>query len=387
MEYLVTTDAKRMIDTGLQTDSIQEGSVVGGDGSSQETAVLGSVEGEASWGARWAASNAARLWSDSILRKWGATRPSKFAPYFAIARVDHWFKNIFVIPGILVAVYADHFLFRAALFLNAVVTLLAMCLVASSYYVLNEILDARQDALHPLKRDRPIPSGKVIIPIAYAEWAGLGVMGLLIAASVNTRVLMAATSLWIMGCLYNIPPIRTKDKPYLDVLSESVNNPLRLVLGWYCTGIQVLPPASLVMAYWMIGALFMAVKRVAEFRRIGNPSIAAAYRRSFKHYNVERLLVSVTFYGVAFGLFFGIFLLRYRLELILAVPFIAGFVAWYIHLGFLADSPAQTPEKLYRQRGFVAYAVLCIGVMISLLFIDIPMLSEIFVPTIAAASH
>ena len=36
-----------------------------------------------------------------------------------------------------------------------------------------------------------------------------------------------------MGCLYNIPPIRTKDHAYVDVLSESINNPIRFLVGWY----------------------------------------------------------------------------------------------------------------------------------------------------------
>src|SRR5258708_16297192 len=38
------------------------------------------------------------------------------------------------------------------------------CLLASSNYVLNEILDARTDREHPVKRRRPIPSGRVRIP-------------------------------------------------------------------------------------------------------------------------------------------------------------------------------------------------------------------------------
>ena len=38
--------------------------------------------------------------------------------------------------------------------------------------------------------------------------------------------------LWVMGCIYNIPPVRSKDLPYLDVLSEAVNNPLRMLAGW-----------------------------------------------------------------------------------------------------------------------------------------------------------
>ncbi len=113
---------------------------------------------------------------------------------------------------------------------------------------------------------------------------------------------------------------------------------------------------------------------------------AAAYRRSFGHYNEERLLVSITYYAVAFGLFFGIFLQRYRIELILSIPFIAGFFAWYIHLGFLSDSPAQYPEKLFRQTGFTAYAILCVVVMVGLLFWDVPMIGRIFAPTIPTKS-
>ena len=86
----------------------------------------------------------------------------------------------------------------------------------------------------------------------------------------------------------------------------------------------------------------------------------------------------------AFGLFFGVFIMRYRLELLLSFPFIAGFIGWYIHLGFLADSPAQYPERLYRQRGFVIFATLCVGVMLLLLFVDMPVLHQIFVPTMRA---
>jgi decaprenyl-phosphate phosphoribosyltransferase len=311
----------------------------------------------------------------------------RFAPYVSIARVDHWFKNIFVLPGIVVALYADHSLLQIGVVYKIVVALVAMGLVASSYYVLNEILDAAQDAHHPLKKNRPIPSGQVNTNIAYVEWAVLGVLGLLAAGAVNTNVLMVAATLWLMGCLYNVRPLRTKDRPYLDVLSESVNNPLRLLLGWYCTGIAVMPPASLLAAYWMVGAFFMAVKRYAEYRQINDAARAAAYRRSFAYYTEESLLVSTTYYAVAFGLFFGIFLVRYRIELILSIPLIAGFIAWYIHLGFLVDSPAQTPERLFRQRGFAVYAVLCVVVMVALMFIDIPSLPHLFVPSITPQVH
>ena len=50
---------------------------------------------------------------------------------------------------------------------------------------------------------------------------------------------------------------------------------------------------------------------------------AAAYRKSFAYYTPERLLVSIMFYASAAMLFLGAFVMRYRLELILAFPLVA----------------------------------------------------------------
>lgn len=306
---------------------------------------------------------------------------ARLSPYIKIARFDHWFKNVFMIPGILVAMYIDPSIIGFELFWPTVIGFLAAGFVASSNYVINEILDADFDRLHPVKKLRPIPSGEVNLRLAYILWILLAILGLSLAYTINLAFFLSALTLWIMGCLYNIPPVRTKDKPYLDVLSESVNNPLRLALGWYLTGIELWPPLSLVLAYWMIGAFFMAVKRYAEFQRIGDHATAANYRASFKHYDAERLMISVIYYVAAFGLFFGIFLIRYRVEFILEIPLIAGFIAWYMHLTFLEDSPVQYPEKLYKETGFVVYTALCVVVLIVLLFWDIPQLGEIFSKT------
>ncbi len=307
--------------------------------------------------------------------------------YLMIARFDHWFKNVFMLPGVVVALYSQPDLLTWTMAWRLLVALLATGIVASSNYIINEILDARYDALHPVKKNRPIPSGQVRKKIAYLEWVAFAIAGLGMASVLGRYFFIVALMLLVMGCVYNIPPLRSKDKPYLDVLSESVNNPLRLLLGWYATGITALPPVSLVLAYWMVGAFFMAVKRFAEYRRIDDPAVSAGYRQSFAYYNEERLLISITYYAVAFGLFFGIFLIRYRMELILSIPFVAGFIAWYIHLGFLEDSPTQYPEHLYKQKGFFIYCLACAAIMLALLFIPVPALYSIFQPTITTALH
>ena len=301
-----------------------------------------------------------------------------FWPYVRIARVDHWFKNSFMALGVVLAFFYQPTLLSSQSLWPLIVAVIATCLVASSNYVLNELLDGPRDRMHPVKRFRPVPSGQVIPAVAYAEWLMLAVVGVSLAWSLNRWFFASALSLWVMGVLYNVPPIRTKEWPYLDVLSESINNPIRLFLGWFALIPDRVPPLSLALSYWMIGAFFMAMKRYAEYRNIGDPEVAAAYRHSFRYYNEERLLVSLVFYATTCALFAGIFIVRYHLELILFVPFGAGLFAYYLKLGLKDDSPTQNPEKLYRERGFVVYLIVCFTMFVLLMFTRIPVLYTIF---------
>ena len=303
-----------------------------------------------------------------------------FRPYIAIARPDHWFKNVFMLPGVVFAIYDVPSLLSASIVPALLTGLLATCLVASSNYTLNEVLDAPKDALHPVKKHRPVPSGRVDAKLAYLQWILLAAAGLFLGSFIDLYFFLSLLSLWIMGLLYNVPPARLKDLPYLDVLSESLNNPIRLLLGWFVVNDLYPPTLSLVMAYWMIGAFFMAIKRYAEYRRIANPEVAARYRKSFAYYNEYRLILSIVYYASAFSLFLGIFIVRYRMELILGVPFIAGFIPVYMRMAFWDDSPAQYPELLYKQKGLMVYGLLCLCVVLSLLFIDIPFVERMFRP-------
>jgi 4-hydroxybenzoate polyprenyltransferase len=164
----------------------------------------------------------------------------------------------------------------------------------------------------------------------------------------------------------------------VDVLSESVNNPIRLLLGWFAVTPLEFPPVSLLIAYWMIGAFFMASKRFSEYRSIAHRADAGAYRRSFRHYNEQTLLISMFFYVTCFALFLGVFIIRYHLELILIVPLVAGFVSYYLHVAFKPESAAQNPEKLYRERGLMTYLVICVLAFVTLMFVQIPALYDWF---------
>ena len=299
--------------------------------------------------------------------------------HIRILRLDHCIKQIFILPGVILAIAITERHIDRDFIWNVLIGMMSATLISSSNYVLNEMLDAPFDRLHPTKRSRPAAEGLVHFGWGYAQWVVMMVLGFALAGTISRGLFFSAGGLWLMGCLYNIPPIRTKDIPYIDVLSESINNPLRFCLGWYMVTAVVLPPASLLVAYWMLGAYFMALKRFSEHRQINDPAVAAGYRKSFSFYSQESLLSSAIFYAVTSMLFLGAFIMRYRMELILAFPLIALLMSIYFGLAFRHESSVQNPEKLYREPRLMPFLALTVATFVVLLFVDVPWLGETFV--------
>jgi decaprenyl-phosphate phosphoribosyltransferase len=312
----------------------------------------------------------------------GVSFGQRVRAHVAIARLDHSIKNLFVLPGVIVPLSVDPALMNAHLLVTLAWAFVSITLVACSNYVINEVLDAPFDRLHPTKKNRPAALGLVNIQLAYFQWIAMMVVGVAIGWTISKPFAVTAFLLWVMGCAYNISPVRTKDVPYLDVLTESINNPLRMLLGWYAVASFLVPPLSLLVCYWMIGCYFMGLKRFSELREIGDRGVAGLYRASFRMYTPESLLVSVVFYASTAMLFFGAFTIRYRIELLLGFPLVALVMAIYFKLAFEKNSAVQNPEKLYRERGLMRWFAATVVVMVLLLFVRMPWLERAFMPTL-----
>ncbi|MDR3209578.1 MAG: UbiA family prenyltransferase [Oscillospiraceae bacterium] len=298
--------------------------------------------------------------------------------YVKIARPDHWIKNIFMLPGLLFAyITASETLALAALPLRLLLGGASLCLLASANYVINEYLDAAFDKYHPTKKARVAVRTALNPALVYAEYAALALAGLALGYFCGTRFLCAGIFLLVMGFLYNVKPFRTKDAPYLDVLSESVNNAIRLAMGWFLVSPGTFPMSSLIIGYWMGGAFLMAVKRYSEYRFIADKAQAALYRKSFRVYTETSLLLSGVFYAMISLFFIGIFIIKYRIEYIFLVPFISALFCWYLYLGMQHDSVAQKPEKLYKQWRLFLYLLFIAALGVALTFVRVPFL-EIF---------
>ncbi len=302
--------------------------------------------------------------------------------YVAMARPDHWIKHVFILPGIVLA-YILHPADPTSLLKPVILGMLSAAAVASANYVLNEWLDRQHDAFHPTKSLRPAVRLRISPVIVFLEYSALAAVGLVIAASLSRLFLLTALAFLAGAWLYNVRPFRTKDRAFLDVVSEAINNPIRLTLGWAMVHSTTLPPSSLLLAYWMGGAYLMAIKRFAEYRTVAETAgieRLEQYRKSFRTYTEGSLLVSAFLHALMAAFFLAVFVIKYRVEYLLALPLFAALFAAYLRVGLKPASSAQTPEKLFQEKSLMFVVALLAACLALLTWIDVPILERLTRP-------
>jgi decaprenyl-phosphate phosphoribosyltransferase len=162
-------------------------------------------------------------------------------------RPHQWVKNLFVLAPV---VFAKH-LNDVALIKSALAAFVTFCLLAGAVYTINDLVDVEADRVHPVKRHRPIASGRVPIPLARAMFVGLVVVALGIAATGPLSFLAVAVGYFVLNLAYSF---RLKKIAYVDVGCIALGFVLRVLAGGFATHTEV--SGFMVACTWLI-ALFL----------------------------------------------------------------------------------------------------------------------------------
>lgn len=176
--------------------------------------------------------------------------------WISLLRPRQWLKNLALFVGIFFAgQLLDYYAFEAA-FIGFIV----FCLLSSSGYIINDIIDADADRKHPFKKFRPIAAKK--IPVLQAKQMALllALIGLFLGWYLGIIFFIIALSFWVLRIINTLV---LRHVALLDVLELSIVNVLRVYAGVAAAG----SPISSWLAISILSlALLLAIgKRRAEY--------------------------------------------------------------------------------------------------------------------------
>lgn len=182
------------------------------------------------------------------------TDAKSVTPYIMAMRPHQWLKNVLVFLPILAAHQLDGETVTLSL-----LAFVCFSLVASSVYVLNDLLDLAADRAHPRKKKRPFASGS--IPIAHGTWMAAGplILGCLLAVGISPSFLLAIVTYFLLTAAYSL---HLKRRIVIDICVLAALYTTRIIAGGIATNI---PLSVWLLAFSVFFFLSLAaVKRQAE---------------------------------------------------------------------------------------------------------------------------
>lgn len=202
-------------------------------------------------------------------------------------RPVHWVKNLSLFAGLIFT--GD--LFDRGAFFKVLWAFGAFSLAASATYVFNDILDAKNDRLHPVKKNRPIASGKLPIPIALLIIIFLSSFSLFTANFLSHLLFLIIAGYLLLQVAYSLA---LKNIAIIDILIIAAGFVIRVYAGALIIDAHL----SVWFLLCVISlALFLASgKRMAEITTVETPGTT---RKSLTRYPKELLSSYVTMFGNA----------------------------------------------------------------------------------------
>lgn len=260
-------------------------------------------------------------------------------------RPRQWTKNLFVFA----ALVFDNKLFQLDDFLRTLAGFGLFCLISSSNYIFNDLMDIKADRMHPVKKNRPIASGQLPVPVALLVGIFLSLIsfvgsfflswqfGLVIIAYL---LIMLAYSKWL------------KHIPILDVMILASGFVLRVHAGTTLITTERFSPWLYILMTLL--ALYLGFgKRRSELTTLLEN--AKEHRGVLDGYTIPLLDQFITIVSSTTILAYALYTF-YRLPddhaLMLTIPFVIYALFRYLYLIQVKNSGGEPEEILLTDRPF-----------------------------------
>jgi 4-hydroxybenzoate polyprenyltransferase len=277
-------------------------------------------------------------------------------------RIKQWTKNGFV----LAALVFDRQLTNHVSFGRSLAGFFLFCLLSSSVYIINDIMDVEADRQHPTKKNRPIAAGKLPIPIAIVATITILAITFPLAFLLSPTFFGISVFYFLLNLAYSS---RLKHIPLLDVLVLATCYVLRVAAGVSLIHVERFSPWLYVVTTLL--ALYLGFgKRRAELSMVDGT--ASTQRKVLDGYTIPFLdqlimIVSGTTI-VAYSLYtFSAPNLPVNHTMMLTIPFVLYGIFRYLYLMQIEQAGSAPDELLLTDRP-LQITILLWGISVLIIF-------------------
>lgn len=302
----------------------------------------------------------------------------RFLALLESMRPRQWTKNFAVFIGL---VFSQR-LFDLLALERAGLAFIIFCLVSSTIYLLNDLLDLEKDRQHPIKCKRSLASGRLPVTWAIAGMGAIllicgGLTGLLYSIPVHGPDIFAqfggATTLFIgiiiaylllMVCY----SLRLKHIVLVDVFVIAFGFVLRIMAGAVVIPVYISPWLYLVASFL---SLFLALsKRRHELVLL--QEAASNHRKILKEYSTTMLDQMITITVAATLISYSLYTAEGPTgnhRLIVTLPFVLYGIFRYLYLVYMKTEGGSPEEVLLRDRHMIGTVLLCTVLIMIVLYL------------------
>jgi 4-hydroxybenzoate polyprenyltransferase len=287
-------------------------------------------------------------------------------------RPHQYYKNLLVFFGL----FFSANLFRFDLWLPIVLAFIALCLLSSLNYVINDFRDREKDRHHPEKCKRPLPSGRIstLQAIIIAFLLVLLIIAIIIvlpltiqtSESVSITIPSKTAFILVLGGLFitsQIYSLFLKEIVFADVITISVNYVWRAIAGAVLISVSVSP--------WLIILCFITAMMLSLAKRKGDLAVlgekAKQHKQVFEMYTQELLDQSLaTIVAIDLLAIFIYLIERHENEtvfIVLALPLFTFIIFRFLYLASSNSVEGRRAELLFLDK-----QIMFIGLLIGFLF-------------------
>ncbi len=268
--------------------------------------------------------------------------------YTNALRLRQWYKNLIVF----LALFFSTNLFNEPLLLKTCLAFLALSTIASSSYLINDIIDRKRDLLHPEKKQRPIASGQISLFAASLLSLISLALGLWLSTYLPSVLIYILLIFWLLNLIYSFI---LKNILFADILTIATLFVLRAIIG--ALTIDVIISPWLIMCPFFLSLFLSIGKRHADLCLLKEK--ASATRLVLLQYTPSLtnslMIIATTLFVLSYALYS--FLSPYN-HLLYTLPFALYIIFRYYYLINSGSKIARHPEQ------FIYDTPLLIGILL-----------------------